>query len=151
MDARMYGIRDGWFYERDSFWPGQAIALQVEEILYEGKSEFQEILVFRSKRFGNVLVLDGIIQCTDVDESSYQEMISHVPLFSHPNPRKVLVIGGGDGGVIREIDKHPEVEQVVQCEIDKVKFHSVDFTSFTITMLAKLVILVSLYVFYFVQ
>jgi spermidine synthase len=64
-------------------------------------------------------VLDGIIQCTDVDESSYQEMISHVPLFSHPNPRKVLVIGGGDGGVIREIDKHPEVEQVVQCEIDK--------------------------------
>jgi predicted membrane-bound spermidine synthase len=64
---------------------------------------------------------------------------------------QVLVIGGGDGGVIREIDKHPEVEQVVQCEIDKVKFHSVDFTSFTITMLAKLVILVSLYVFYFVQ
>ncbi|XP_062505596.1 spermidine synthase-like isoform X2 [Corticium candelabrum] len=112
-------VRDGWFSERDTFWPGQALSIKVDEILYDKKSNFQDILVFRSNRFGTVLVLDGVVQCTELDECSYQEMISHVPLFSHPNPRKVLVIGGGDGGVIREVVKHPEVEEVIQCEIDE--------------------------------
>ncbi|XP_077970313.1 spermidine synthase-like isoform X2 [Styela clava] len=67
---------------------------------------------------GNVLVLDGVIQCTERDEFSYQEMITHVPLCSHPNPENVLVIGGGDGGVVREILKHDCVKTVTQCEID---------------------------------
>ncbi|XP_048639516.1 spermidine synthase [Marmota marmota marmota] len=73
----------------------------------------------RSKTYGNVLVLDGVIQCTERDEFSYQEMIANLPLCSHPNPRKVLIIGGGDGGVLREVVKHPSVESVVQCEIDE--------------------------------
>lgn len=73
-----------------------------------------------SKKFGNVLVLDGRIQCTELDEHSYQEMISFLPLNSHPNPERVLIIGGGDGGVARECAKHPLVKQIVQCEIDEV-------------------------------
>ncbi|XP_010848487.1 PREDICTED: spermidine synthase, partial [Bison bison bison] len=72
-----------------------------------------------SKSYGNVLVLDGVIQCTERDEFSYQEMIANLPLCSHPNPRKVLIIGGGDGGVLREVVKHSSVEAVVQCEIDE--------------------------------
>nr|XP_021522163.1 spermidine synthase-like [Aotus nancymaae] len=68
---------------------------------------------------GSRLVLDGVIQCTERDEFSYQEMIANLPLCSHPNPRKVLIIGGGDGGVLREVVKHPSVESVVQCEIDE--------------------------------
>ncbi|XP_059572863.1 spermidine synthase isoform X2 [Alligator mississippiensis] len=113
-------IREGWFRETCSLWPGQAMSLQVDELLYAKRSRFQEILVFRSKTYGNVLVLDGVIQCTERDEFSYQEMIANLPLCSHPSPRKqVLIIGGGDGGVLREVVKHPSVESVVQCEIDE--------------------------------
>ena len=62
--------------------------------------------------------MDGIIQCTEKDEFSYQEMISFLPLACHPNPKKVLIIGGGDGGVAREVSKYPAVESITQCEID---------------------------------
>ncbi|XP_053704720.1 spermidine synthase isoform X2 [Synchiropus splendidus] len=72
-----------------------------------------------SKTYGNVLVLDGVIQCTERDEFAYQEMIANLPLCSHPCPKKVLIIGGGDGGVLREVVKHPLVESVVLCEIDE--------------------------------
>ena len=74
------------------------------------------------------MVLDGRIQCTELDEHSYQEMITFLPLNSHPNPEKVLIIGGGDGGVAREAAKHPLVKEIVQCEIDEVLF--IDFLSF---------------------
>ena len=66
-----------------------------------------------------MLVLDGVVQCTERDEFSYQEMIANLPLCSHPNPRKVLIVGGGDGGVLRQVVKHSSVESVVQCEIDE--------------------------------
>ncbi|KAF9787757.1 saccharopine dehydrogenase [Thelephora terrestris] len=112
-------IRDGWFREISSQWPGQAMTLQVRKILHVEKSLYQDVLVFESETFGNVLVLDGVIQCTERDEFSYQEMIAHIPLSSHPNPQKVLVIGGGDGGVIREVLKHDTVEEVVLCDIDE--------------------------------
>lgn len=95
------------------------MSLQVEEVLFQAKSEFQDVLVFRSTSFGNVLVLDGAIQITERDEFSYQEMIAHLPLHAHPNPKKVLVIGGGDGGVLREIARHPQVEEIHICEIDQ--------------------------------
>ena len=100
-------------------WPGQALSLKVEQLLHHRRSRYQDILVFRSKTYGNVLVLDGVIQCTERDEFSYQEMIANLPLCSHPNPRKVLIIRGGDGGVLREVVKHPSVESVVQCEINE--------------------------------
>ncbi len=73
------------------------MTLQVEEVLYHQRSDFQDILVFKSTSYGTVLVLDGLIQVTERDEFAYQEMIAHLPLFAHPNPKKVLVIGGGDG------------------------------------------------------
>ncbi|KAJ3486039.1 hypothetical protein NLI96_g4532 [Meripilus lineatus] len=95
------------------------MTLRVRKILHVEKSLYQDVLVFESETYGNVLVLDGVIQCTERDEFSYQEMIAHLPLASHPNPKKVLVIGGGDGGVVREVLKHDTVEQVVLCDIDE--------------------------------
>ncbi|RPD53872.1 saccharopine dehydrogenase [Lentinus tigrinus ALCF2SS1-7] len=112
-------IKDGWFREISSQWPGQAMTLKVNKILHVEKSLYQDVLVFESETYGNVLVLDGVIQCTERDEFSYQEMIAHIPLASHPNPKKVLVIGGGDGGVVREVLKHDTVEEVVLCDIDE--------------------------------
>ncbi|KAI9347360.1 Spermidine/spermine synthase [Obelidium mucronatum] len=112
-------IVDGWFRESTALWPGQAMSLQVEEILHVEQSLFQDVLVFKSTNHGNVLVLDGVIQATEWDEFSYQEMIAHVPLMAHANPQNVLVIGGGDGGVLREIVKHPEVQSVTLVEIDE--------------------------------
>jgi spermidine synthase len=94
------------------------MSLEVTKVLDHHRSEFQDVLVFESATFGNVLVLDGVIQVTDRDEFAYQEMIAHIPLFAHPDPKKVLVIGGGDGGVLREIAKHQNVQEIVLCEID---------------------------------
>ncbi|KAJ7590764.1 saccharopine dehydrogenase [Mycena floridula] len=112
-------IQDGWFREISSQWPGQAMTLKVTKILHMEKSLYQDVLVFESETYGNVLVLDGVIQCTERDEFSYQEMIAHLPLASHPNPENVLVIGGGDGGVVREVLKHASVKKVVLCDIDE--------------------------------
>lgn len=111
-------IQDSWFMERNSQWPGQANSLQVKKVLRHVKTDFQDLLVFESTDYGNVLVLDGVIQLTERDEMSYQEMMAHLPMFSVANPRHVLVIGGGDGGVLREIVKHESVEKVFHCEID---------------------------------
>ncbi|KAG8824786.1 hypothetical protein FRC19_001030 [Serendipita sp. 401] len=110
---------DGWFREISPQWPGQAMTLKVKRILHVEKSLYQDVLVFESETYGNVLILDGVIQCTERDEFSYQEMIAHLPLASHPNPKKVLVIGGGDGGVVREVLRHESVEEVVLCDIDE--------------------------------
>lgn len=112
-------IIDGWFHERGELWKGQAMSLKVKKVLDHHRSDFQDILVFESESHGNVLVLDGVIQVTERDEFSYQEMIAHIPLYAHPNPKRVLVIGGGDGGVLREVAKHPGVEEIVECEIDE--------------------------------
>ncbi|XP_064611493.1 spermidine synthase-like [Liolophura sinensis] len=112
-------IKQGWFSELSTLWPGQAMSLEVDEVLFHEKSKYQDVLVFKGKTYGIVLVLDGVIQCTSRDEFSYQEMITHLPLNCHPNPKKVLVIGGGDGGVVREVVKHPSVESVTMCEIDE--------------------------------
>lgn len=109
-----------WFHEENSQWPGMAMSLQVEKVLEDVKTKYQHLIVFLSSTFGNVLVLDGVIQYTERDECAYQEMISHCPLFSHPNPERVMVVGGGDGGCIREVLKHKSVKEVVICEIDEV-------------------------------
>ncbi|XP_077227831.1 spermine synthase-like [Tasmannia lanceolata] len=106
-------------YYNNPMWPGEAHSLKVEKILYKGKSEYQEILVFESSTYGKVLVLDGIVQLTEKDECAYQEMIVHLPLCSIPSPKTVLVVGGGDGGVLREISRHRSVEVIDICEIDK--------------------------------
>ncbi|KAJ3130959.1 hypothetical protein HK101_004869, partial [Irineochytrium annulatum] len=96
-----------------------AMCLEVEAILHVEQSKFQDVLVFASKNHGNVLVLDGVIQCTEKDEFAYQEMIAHLPMNAHPCPKNILVIGGGDGGVLREIVKHSTVESVTLVDIDE--------------------------------
>lgn len=120
MSLTHHTIQDGWFREvSDDSFPGQGLELRVKKILYTGQSAFQDILVFESTDYGNVLVLDGIIQVSERDEFAYQEMITHIPIMAHPNPRSVLVIGGGDGGVLREVVKHDEVNRAVLVEIDE--------------------------------
>lgn len=99
-------------------WPGSTFSFEVKEVLYHERSQYQDIQVFDTTSLGKVLVLDGIIQCTQKDEFSYQEMISFLPLCCHKNPEKVLIVGGGDGGVARDVAKHPKVKEIVQVEID---------------------------------
>ncbi|KAK8962696.1 Spermidine synthase 1 [Platanthera guangdongensis] len=121
-DASVNGISaviPGWFSEMSPMWPGEAHSLKVEKILYQEKSKYQTVMIFESATYGKVLVLDGVIQVTERDECAYQEMITHLPLCSIRNPKKVLVIGGGDGGVLREVSRYPSVEQVDICEIDE--------------------------------
>jgi len=110
---------DGWFREISDMWPGQAMTLKVNQVLHHEKSKYQDVLVFESSDYGTVLVLDNVIQCTERDEFSYQEMITHLAMNSHPNPKNVLVIGGGDGGVLREVVKHETVEKAILCDIDE--------------------------------
>lgn len=112
-------IKDGWFREISHMWPGQALMLKVNQILHHEKSKYQDVLIFESSDYGIVLVLDNVVQCTERDEFSYQEMITHLAMFSHPAPKKVLVIGGGDGGVLREVVKHECVEEATLVDIDE--------------------------------
>lgn len=91
--------------------------LTVDAVLYQSRTAFQDVLVFRNRLFGNVLVLDGAVQLTDRDNHIYHEMIAHVPLMAHGAARRVLIIGGGDGGALREVLKHP-VEEAVLVELD---------------------------------
>lgn len=95
------------------------MTLKVEKVLHHEKSKYQDVLIFKSTDYGTVLVLDNVIQCTERDEFSYQEMICHLAMNSHPDPKKVLVIGGGDGGVLREVVKHECVEEAILCDIDE--------------------------------
>jgi spermidine synthase len=90
----------------------------VQEKLYEETTEYQHLEIFKNGLLGKVLVLDGAIQATEKDEFVYHEMMSHVPLLAHGNAKKVLVIGGGDGGILREVFRHRTVERAVLVEID---------------------------------
>jgi spermidine synthase len=111
-------MMDVFFIERDPYAPIRH-CYPVSKILYEGKSEYQEIMVIESPHFGRVLVLDGVAQCDERFEFIYHEFISHVPLFAHPKPEDVLIIGGGDGGALREVLKHREVKRAVLVDIDR--------------------------------
>uniref|UniRef100_A0A182X5Q5 PABS domain-containing protein n=1 Tax=Anopheles quadriannulatus TaxID=34691 RepID=A0A182X5Q5_ANOQN len=109
-----------WFSEiSNELWPGQCFSVKVKQVLHEERSKYQDIKIIQSESHGVVLILDGIIQCTERDEFAYQEMISFLPLCCHPNPQRVLIVGGGDGGVAREVAKHPAVLEVHQVEIDE--------------------------------
>lgn len=114
----MNKIMNGWFSEICPMWPGMALSVEIEETLYSKRSEFQQIDLYMTKGHGKMLVLDGIIQLTERDEFAYQEMLTHVPMFAHPNPERVLVIGGGDGGVLRELGRHDCIKTIDFCDID---------------------------------
>lgn len=114
----MQKIGDDWWLveeERGNI----LVSYKVKEVLYAGTSPFQHVLVVDTYEFGPALVLDGAVQTTSRDGHIYNEMITHVPLTTHPNPRKVLIIGGGDCGAAREVCKYPQVEEIHMVEIDE--------------------------------
>jgi len=106
-----------WFSEMHT--KNVKMSIRVDKQLYSGKSEFQRIDVFESPEFGRFLILDGYMMLTEKDEFIYHEMITHVPMAVHPNVKKVLVIGAGDGGVIRELVRYQEIESIDMVEIDE--------------------------------
>lgn len=105
-----------WYTEKqtESF----GITAKIKKTLHTEQTPFQKLDMIDTEEFGHMLTLDGMVMTTERDEFVYHEMVAHVPMFTHPNPKHVLVVGGGDGGVIREVVKHPEVEKVTLVEID---------------------------------
>ena len=107
---------DLWFSEAHS--PDVKLSIRVDKQLYSAQSEFQRIDVFHSPEFGRFLTLDGYMMLTEKDEFIYHEMITHPALAVHPHVRDVLVIGAGDGGVIRELCRYPDIAHIDMVEID---------------------------------
>jgi spermidine synthase len=98
---------------------GFGIAIKIKEVLFSAQSPFQKVEILDSdSALGKILTLDDLMMTTEGDEFFYHEMISHIPMMNHKDPKSVLVIGGGDGGTVREVLKHSTVEKVVLCEID---------------------------------
>lgn len=106
-----------WFTEKQK--KNLKISCSVEKVLVHKKSDYQEIAILDTGPMGRILAIDGYIQTTQLDEFIYHEMIAHVPLSTHPNPAEVMVIGGGDGGTVREVLKHPGVAHITLVEIDR--------------------------------
>jgi spermidine synthase len=109
---------DHWFTE-EHVDAGSALSLQITKKLAEVQSAYQKIEVYETRTFGNLMVIDGCVMLTSRDNFLYHEMMSHPVLFTHPQPRRVCIIGGGDCGTLREVLRHPEVEAAVQIDIDE--------------------------------
>ena len=106
-----------WYTEDHS--PNVRFSMKVDDHLYSGQSEFQKIDILQTVEFGKVLTLDGFVMVTEKDEFIYHEMITHVPMATNPKIKKVLVIGAGDGGTVRELTKYQTIDQIDMVEIDK--------------------------------
>jgi len=108
---------DLWFYEKHI--PGTGITLNVKDILYHKRSRYQDVASVDTADFGRRMVIDGMVMLTERDEFVYHDMLTHVPLFVHPKAENVLVIGGGDGGTVRELVKHRNIKKITMVEIDR--------------------------------
>ncbi|NBK97519.1 MAG: polyamine aminopropyltransferase [Erysipelotrichia bacterium] len=106
-----------WFSEKHT--ENVKFSIKVDKQLFSGKSKYQRIDIFESYEFGRFLTLDGLMMLTEKDEFIYHEMITHTPMAIHPDVKKVLVIGAGDGGVIRELTRYNDIEQIDLVEIDE--------------------------------
>ena len=115
MSDRPNGQTD-WFEEKHEDY--MKLSYKIKKSLFSGKSEFQQVDVIENEGFGKMLFNDELVMVSERDEFVYHDMISHVPLFTHPNPKRVLVIGGGDGGTVREVIRHKTVEFCHLVEID---------------------------------
>lgn len=117
---RKFLFKKNWFFE--DFLPTEpptsTWGFVIEKEIYSGKSKFQKIEVFDTKEFGRILAFDGLVQLSTKDEFVYHEMLVHPAMLYHSNPKIILIIGGGDGGVLREVVKHP-VKEIYHVEIDK--------------------------------
>ena len=102
----------------ETLYDGYGQRFTVERLLHEVRTEHQHLVIFENAVLGKVMALDGVIQTTEADEFIYHEMLTHVPLLAHPAPRRVLIIGGGDGGILREVAKHRGIELITMVEID---------------------------------
>ncbi|GAB4517336.1 MAG: polyamine aminopropyltransferase [Roseibium sp.] len=102
----------------ETLYPGVRVSYSCDRILYQEKTEHQDLVLFSNPVFGKVLMLDGVTQVTTADEFIYHEMMSHVPILAHGAARKVLIVGGGDCGLAEEVLKHRTVDRLVQVEID---------------------------------
>lgn len=105
-----------WYTEKQT--KNFGITMKIKQTLHTEQTDFQKLEMVETEEFGNMLFLDGMVMTSEVDEFVYHEMVAHVPLFTHPNPENILVVGGGDGGVIREILKHPSVKKATVVDID---------------------------------
>jgi spermidine synthase len=103
---------------KDFATPYYAPSYKIKDVLYEKQSEYQNIKIAESHQFGKMLLLDDIVQLTEIDEFIYHEMLVHLPLLTHPNPLSIYIVGGGDGCTLRETLKHP-IEKVTMVELDK--------------------------------
>lgn len=110
-------VEMAWFNEGLHLGYGQR--MRIDKLLFETTSAHQQLMIFENPVFGRVLALDGIVQTTEKDEYIYHELFAHVPLVSHANPQNVLIVGGGDGGLLREVLKHTAVKSVTLVEIDQ--------------------------------
>jgi spermidine synthase len=90
----------------------------VDDVYFEQKTDHQHLIIFHNAQFGRVMALDGVVQTTEADEFIYHEMLAHVPIFAHGGVRRVLIIGGGDGGLLREVARHAAVQEITMVEID---------------------------------
>ena len=108
---------DRWVEE--TLHDGFRVRLKADKVLFDSKTEHQQLIIFENEDFGRVMMLDGVVQLCTKDEFVYHEMMAHVPLFAHGKANKVLIVGGGDGGVLREVLRYPEVESATLCEIDR--------------------------------
>jgi len=106
----------GWFHE--SLHKGYAQSLEIGRVIYDSETNHQRLVVFENSRFGRVLTLDDVVQTTEGDNAIYHEMMTHVPLFAHGAAARVLIVGGGDGGMLREVLRHKSVAHVTMVEID---------------------------------
>jgi len=109
-------VSEGWFEEK--LFPHVRQTFEITRILFRQRTEHQDLVIFETPTYGRVLALDDIIQVTEKDEFVYHEMMTHVPILAHGRVRRVLIIGGGDGGILREALKH-RVERVTMVEIDR--------------------------------
>ena len=107
-----------WLHEVDDV-AGCAFSLKVREHLHSEKSDWQQIDIYETESFGTLMTIDGFIMLSDRDNFLYHEMMTHPVLFSHPQPRNVVIIGGGDCGTLREVLRHEQVEQATQVELDE--------------------------------
>jgi len=98
---------------------GFRVRLKADQVLFDSETEHQQLIIFENEDFGRVMMLDGVVQLSTKDEFVYHEMMAHVPLFAHGQAKKVLIVGGGDGGVLREVLRHAQVESATLCEIDR--------------------------------
>lgn len=103
---------------QETLYEGYGQRFTIDKMLHEVRTEHQHLVIFENARMGRVMALDGVIQTTEADEFIYHEMLTHVPILAHGLARRVLIIGGGDGGMLREVTKHRDVESITMVEID---------------------------------